>query len=211
MERYFYRLEPEEEKKVDSIEIRATISDAVGSFSFTDIMLQEGSHLTGYSQNTREMLQKLREDGSPATPKHYNAVVRGTKTIITPNRGAYWAVEPEAVIAPTALDFHIRAKENLPRGIALGQDRLMRIFYFPGELAGNQELQIIGTDRQVLFNGAPAQSFRGQFLYAAWGNPRFPVTLLGLEEEQEALRPEPSTRVLIELQEWQLAEGGKRI
>lgn len=211
MERYYYRFEPEEGKKVDSIEIRATISDAVGSFSFTDIMLQEGRHLTGYSQNTREMLQKLREDSSPAQPKHYNAVVRGTKTLIIPNRGAYWAVEPDAVIVPTALDFQIKHKENLPRGIALGQDRLTRLFYFPGELDSSQELQIIGTERQVLFNGAPAQSFRGQFLYAAWGNPRFPATLQGLEEEQETLRPEPSARVLIEFQEWQLAEGGKRI
>ncbi|MDW7651324.1 MAG: hypothetical protein SCM57_08320 [Bacillota bacterium] len=210
MERYFYRFEPEEGKKVDSIEIRATISDAVGSFSFTDIMLQEGRHLTGYSQDTREMLQKLREDSSPAQPKHYNAVVRGTKTLIIPNRGAYWAVEPDAVIVPTALDFQIKHKENLPRGIALGQDRLTRLFYLPGMLQGNDTLEVVGTEAKVLKNGVPAQ-FRGQFLYAAWGNPRFPVTLQGLEEEQEALRPEPSARVFIELQEWQLAEGGKRI
>jgi len=210
MKRYLFRFAPEKEKRVASIRVDALMSDAAGSFSFTDVMLQEGRHLTGYTQNTKEMLQKLRENGSPAQPKHYNAVVRGAKTLIVPNRGAYWAVELGAVIVPTALDFRIRAKENLSRGIALGQNRLTRLFYFPGELASNQELEVIGTDRQVLQNSSPVQ-FKGRFLYAAWGNPRFPVTLLGLDAGQTAPRPEPSARMIIELQEWQLSEGGKRI
>ena len=211
MKRYLFRFAPEEGKRVASIRVDGVMSDAAGSFLFTDVMLQEGKHLTGYSQNTKEMLQKLRENGAPAQPKHYNAVVRGAKTLIVPNRGAYWAVEPGAVIVPTALDFYLRAKENLSKGIALGQDRLTRLFYFSQVLASNQELEIIGTARQVLFDGAPAQSFKGHFLYAAWGNPRFPVTLLGLDAGQAAPRPEPSVRALIEFQEWQLAGGGKRI
>lgn len=210
MKRYLFRFAPGEGKRVASIRVDGVMSDAAGSFLFTDVMLQEGKHLTGYSQNTKEMLQKLRENGAPAQPKHYNAVVRGAKTLIVPNRGAYWAVEPGAVIVPTALDFHLRAKENLSKGIALGQDRLTRLFYFSQVLASNQELEIIGTDRQVLQSGSSVQ-FKGRFLYAAWGNPRFPVTLLGLDAGQAAPRPEPSARVLIELQEWQLAEGGKRI
>ncbi|MBS4008173.1 MAG: hypothetical protein KGZ45_07080 [Clostridium sp.] len=210
MKRYLFRFAPEEGKRVASIRVDTVMSDAVGFFSFTDVMLQEGKHLTGYSQNTKEMLQKLRENGSPSPPKHYNAVVRGAKTLIIPNRGAYWAVEPGAVIVPTALDFHIMAKENLSKGVALGQDRLTRLFYFPQALASNQELAVIGTERRVLQNGSPVQ-FKGRFLYAAWGNPRFPVTLLGLGAGQATLRPEPSARVLVTLQEWQLAEGGKRI
>jgi len=210
MKRYLFLFAPEEGKRVASIRAQAVMSDAAGSFSFTDVMLQEGKHLTGYSQNSKEMLQKLRENASPAQPKHYNAVVRGAKTLIVPNRGSYWAVEPGAVIVPTALDFRLRAKENLSKGITLGQDRLTRLFYFPQVLANNQELELIGTERQVLQNGSPVQ-FKGRFLYAAWGNPRFPVALLGLDEGQAALRPEPSARVLVELQEWQLSEGGKRI
>jgi len=174
-------------------------------------MLQDGEQLTGYSQNTKEMLQKLRESGSPAPLKHFNAVIRGRRTLIIPNRGAYWLVEPEAVIVPTALDFHIRAKESLTRGIALWQDQLTRAFSFPEELARNQELEVIGTGRRVLKNGTLTQGFRGDFLYAAWGNPRFPVSFLGHDAGQAAPRPEPSARVLVELQEWQLAEGGRRI
>lgn len=206
MKRYLFRFAPEEAKRVASIRVNALMSDAAGSLLLTDVMLQEGKHLTGYSQNTKEMLQKLRENGSPAQPKHYNAVVRGAKTIIIPNRGNYWAVDIEAVIVPTAIDLRIRAKENLPIGIALGQDRLTRLFYFPRALASNQELEVIGTERRVLQNGSPVH-FKGQFMYAARGNPRFPVNLRG----EVVLRPEPSARVLIELQEWQLAEGGKRI
>ena len=210
MKRYLFRFAPEEGRRVASIRAQAVISDAAGSFLFTDVMLQEGKHLTGYSQNTKELLQKLRENGSPAQPKHYNAVVRGAKTLIVPNRGFYWAVEPGAVIVPTALDFRLMAKDNLSKGIALGQDRLTRLFYFPQALASNQELAVIGTERQVLQNGIPVH-FKGRFLYAAWGNPRFPVTLLGLDAGQATLRPEPSAMVLVTLQEWQLAEGGKRI
>lgn len=157
------------------------------------------------------MLQKLRENASPAPRKHFNAVVRGRKTLIIPNRGAYWSVEPDAVIVPTALDFHLLAKEPLPRGVFLAQDTHTRIFHFLGALESNEQLGIKGTARQVLKNGVPTQGFQGDFLYAAWGNPRFPVSFSGLDAGQVTPRPEPSARVLIDFQEWQLAEGGRRI
>lgn len=49
MKRYLFRLETEARKRVESVQVKAVMVDAVGSFSFTDVMLQDGEQLTGYS------------------------------------------------------------------------------------------------------------------------------------------------------------------
>ena len=46
-----------EEKKVFNIRVKPFISDCVGKVYFTDIQLQEGSNLTGYTLNTETMIE----------------------------------------------------------------------------------------------------------------------------------------------------------
>ena len=68
-----------EEKSVLNIRVKPFISDSVGKVYFTDIQLQEGNNLTGYTLNTEVMLKKQRENGSAVPKRFYNGVVRSGK------------------------------------------------------------------------------------------------------------------------------------
>jgi hypothetical protein len=52
-----------ENKKIFSIAVKPFITDCTGKVYFTDIQVQEGDKLTGYTPNTETMLKKYRVDG----------------------------------------------------------------------------------------------------------------------------------------------------
>ena len=52
-----------QEQRVVSVTVKPTITDCSGTIYFTDLMLQEGPALTGYTPHTEPFLKKLREDG----------------------------------------------------------------------------------------------------------------------------------------------------
>ena len=76
-----------EEKKVFNIRVKPFISDCVGKVYFTDIQLQKGSNLTGYTLNTETMLEKLRLDRGISLIRFYNGIVRNKETIVLFNLG----------------------------------------------------------------------------------------------------------------------------
>lgn len=68
--------------RVVSVTIRPLISDCTGTIYFTDLHLQEGSKLTGYTPHTTMMLKR-----SNTPPKCFNAVVRSGDTLVLHTSG----------------------------------------------------------------------------------------------------------------------------
>ena len=52
-----------QDMRVVSVTVKPTIADCSGTIYFTDLMLQEGPALTGYTPHTEPFLKKLRVDG----------------------------------------------------------------------------------------------------------------------------------------------------
>ena len=75
-------LKLKEEKRVVSMTIRPLITDCTGEIYYTDLQIQEGDKLTGYSPHTSTMLRN-----SPNPPRYHNGVVRTGDTIIIFNLG----------------------------------------------------------------------------------------------------------------------------
>ena len=57
-----------EEKRVVSVTVKPTVTDCSGTIWLTDLQLQEGSALTGYTPHTEILLEKFREDGEIKAP-----------------------------------------------------------------------------------------------------------------------------------------------
>jgi hypothetical protein len=75
------------EMRVVSITVRLMITDCTGTIYFTDLQLQDGDQLTGYTVHTSKMLTKMQENGQPVPPRHYNGVVRTAETVVLFNLG----------------------------------------------------------------------------------------------------------------------------
>lgn len=209
MERYFKTIEiREKQKRVSKIDFKAVMEDRSGMVTLTDLALKDGAQLTGHVPATREMLRKLREDSQPAAPKHFNALVRGRQTLIVPNRGKYWSVVPGTPVATTAIDFTVWAKTAVPAGMRFSHFYRTRQFAYGNALAAGDSFEFRAGKRRVAHNGAPAKDYTGLFHQCAAGNSRFNIDLMA---EGAGIRPQPAARVLIEIQEWELASGGKRL
>ena len=209
MKRYFKQFEIKEKgKRVQRIDFRAVAQDTTGVLTLTDLMLQEGAQFSGHLPATREMLRKLRENALPAVPKHFNAIVRGRKTLVIPNRGAYWSVELGTPVVTTAIDFTALAKTAVPAGMRFSHFYRTRQFAYGNALAAGDSFEFRAGKRRVAHNGAPAKDYTGLFHQCAAGNSRFNIDLM---TEGAGIRPQPAARVLIEIQEWELASGGKRL
>lgn len=71
-----------QDMRVVSVTVKPTITDCSGTIYFTDLQLQEGAALTGYTPHTEVFLQKFRENGEVKAPVWFNGVVRGEETVI---------------------------------------------------------------------------------------------------------------------------------
>ena len=66
----------------DNEAVTYTITDCSGTIWFTDLQLQKGPALNGYTPHTEIMLLKFREDGKIKAPVWYNGVVRSEETVV---------------------------------------------------------------------------------------------------------------------------------
>ena len=209
MKRYFKRIEVgASEKRVGRIDLRAVAENASGVVTVTDLMLQDGAQLTGHLPATREMLRRLRENNQPSAPKHFNAVIRGRKTVIIPNRGAYWSVVLGTPVVTTALDITAQARTGVPAGMRYSHFYRTRQFVYTSALAAGDKLEFLASERRVAHNDIPTRDYVGSYHQCAAGNARFNVELMA---EGATIRPQPSVGLLIEIQEWELAGGGRRL
>ena len=165
------------------------ISDCTGIIYFTDMQLQDGEQLTGYTVHTSKMLTKMQENGQPVPPRHYNGVVRTAETVILFNLGKTSA----------GLDCYIYPIQYMAAGsIEISQGMGAHKVRFLDSVNAGDELTLKASTRQCLKNGSQTPK-DGFYQYsAAWDSKH----MVKLEERKSA-------RVLFEFQEMQ--EGGDRL
>ena len=177
------------EMRVVSITVRLMITDCTGTIYFTDLQLQDGDQLTGYTVHTSKMLTKMQENGQPVPPRHYNGVVRTAETVILFNLGKTSA----------GLDCYIYPIQDMAAGsIEISQGMGEHKVRFLDSVNAGDELTLKASTRQCLKNGSQTPK-DGFYQYsAAWDSKH----MVKLEERKSA-------RVLFEFQEMQ--EGGDRL
>lgn len=209
MKRYFNRIDiKEKSKRVQRIDFRPVVQNATGIVTLTDLMLQEGAQLSGHLPATREMLRRLRENNLPAGPKFFNALIRGRQTLIIPNRGAWRTVVLNAPVVPTAIDFTVLAKTAIPAGMQFSHFYRTRRLSYGNPLTAGDMFEFLASQRVVRHNGISTRFYTGFYHQCAAGNSRFNIDLM---DEGATIRPQPTARILIEIQEWELASGGRRV
>lgn len=128
-----------QDMRVVSVTVKPTIADCSGTIYFTDLMLQEGPALTGYTPHTEPFLQKLRVDGEVKAPVWFNGVVRGEETVILFNLGETSA----------GLDVHIYPKSDMDGGsIELAQGVGGQKVSFPNAVPAEADLALLASTRQ---------------------------------------------------------------
>lgn len=166
--------------RVMSITVKPTITNCSGTIWFTDLQLQEGPALTGYTPHTEVRLV-------PAEKVWFNGVVRSAATAILFNLGE----------TSGGLDIHIYPKSDMAAGVVrLSQGAGGQCVCFPSALQAEDDLALLASERQCTKNGE-TEPKDGFYQYSAAWDSKHQVTL---EEGKTA-------RVLFELQ--QMQDGGE--
>ena len=187
--RFAETIQPKSNKHVAGVTVTLKLSDCTGTINFTDLQLQEGDRLTGYTVHTSKMLMKLRENGEIVPPRHYNGVVRTAETVILFNLGKTSA----------GLDCYIYPMQDMAAGsIELSHGSGAQKVRFLDPVNAGDELALLASARQCLKNGSPAHK-DGFYQYSSACDSKHTVKL----EERK------SARVLFEFQEMQ--DGGDRL
>ena len=178
-----------EDKKVFSIRVKPFINDCSGRIYFTDLQLQEGSNLTGYTPNTEIMLERYKENGNIAPKRFYNGIVRGKETIVLFNLGKTSA----------GLDAYIYPIQNMEaNSIELSQGAGAHKLRLQSAFNKEDEIKIKASTRECLRNNSPTAK-EGFFQYSAACDSKHNVKL---EDKKSA-------RILFEFEEMQ--EGGEKL
>ncbi len=191
MAKTFIRLAESINKKKDmrvvSVSVIPTVADCSGTIWFTDLQLQEGPALTGYSPHTETFLQKYRENGKIKAPVWFNGVVRSAETVILFNLGETSA----------GLDVHICPKQDMAAGsVKLCQGVSGQRVSFPNTIEKDSDLALLASTRECT-KDEQQERHEGFYQYSAAWDSKHKVTL---EEGKSA-------RVLFEMQE--MSDGGE--
>lgn len=162
-----------------SVTVKPTITDCSGTIWFTDLMLQEGPALTGYTPHTECRLKE-------GNKVWFNGVVRSAETVVLFNLGE----------TSGGLDVHIFPKSDMAAGsVQLAQGAGGQRVRFPNALKAEDDLALLASVRECTRNGI-TEPKEGFYQYsAAWDS-----------KHQVTLEDGKSARVLFELQE--MTEGG---
>ena len=170
--------------RVVSVSISPLIANCTGEIYFTDIQLQEGDKLTGYTPHTTTM---LRNSGN--APRYQNGVVRGRATLVLLNTGETSA----------ALDAYIYPKQQMAAGsIEVSQGMGSHKCKFMSAVNSGDTLALKASTHECLRNGIPTPK-GGFYQYTAAHDSKH---LVKLEEGKSA-------RVYLEYTE--MMEGGLRL
>lgn len=131
-----------EDMRVVSITVRPLISDCTGEVYFTDLQIQEGAKLTGYTPHTTTMLRN-----SHNAPRYQNGVVRGSATFCLFNTGETSA----------GLDVYLYPKQPIEAGsIEISQGMGSHKCKLLSAVSAGDELALKATARECLRNGSPS-------------------------------------------------------
>jgi hypothetical protein len=147
---------------VVSVTVRPIITDCEGTVWFTDLMLQEGDMLSGYTPHTKISLAESEND-----PVWFNGVVRSKETVILANLGGTSA----------GLDIHLYPKQAMAAGsVQLAQGVCGQKVSFPSTLSADDDLALLASKRECTINGNSAVKY-GFFQYSAAWDSKHIVTL----------------------------------
>lgn len=167
--RFAQAVKVKEDKRVVSITVRPLIADCTGTVYFTDLMLQEGGKLTGYTPHTTTMLKI-----SPNPPRFHNGIVRTGETVVIFNLGE----------TSSGLDCHIYPIQDMAAGsISLSQGMGSHKVSFDAAMSAGDELALKASTRECLRNGSPTPK-RGFFQYTAAHDSKHLVKL----EDRKSVR-----------------------
>lgn len=188
-QRYVEVVSKKEDKRVVNVIVRPFVTDCTGNVWFTDIMLQEGDMLSGYTINTdAPMLEEYDtgDDYSVSGKRFFNAIVRGSATCIIFNLGK----------TSTGLDYKIYPIQDMDAGsISVGLGSGAHKATFKEAVSAGDELSLLASSRKCLKNGA-ATSKTGFFQYSAARDSKHPI----------AVEDKKSARIYVEFQE--MEDGG---
>jgi hypothetical protein len=141
-----------EDKRVVSVTVRPLIADCTGEVYFTDLQIQEGSKLTGYTPHSTTMLRN-----SHNAPRYQNGVVRGAATFCLFNTGETSA----------GLDVYIYPKQPMASGsIEVSQGMGSHKCKFMSSVNAGDTLALKASARECLKNGLPTPK-SGFYQYTA--------------------------------------------
>lgn len=149
-----------QEKRVVSVTVKPTLTDCSGTLWITDLMLQEGMPVTGYTPQTKDgYLAKWDGDEENESLVWYNGVVRSEETVILFNLGGTSA----------GLDIHLYPKSDMAAGtVKLFQGVGGQQVFFPDVMSAEDDVALLADSRVCTRNGA---AFRKDGFYqysAAW-------------------------------------------
>lgn len=165
--------------RVMSITVKPTITNCSGTIWFTDLQLQDGPALTGYTPHTEVRLEKMDK-------VWFNGVVRSAATAVLFNLGE----------TSGGLDIHLYPKSDMAAGsVQLAQGVGGQKVVFPNALKAEDDLALLASVRECTKNGG-TEPKDGFYQYsAAWDS-----------KHQITLEDGKSARVIFELQ--QMKDGG---
>lgn len=172
--RFTETIKVKEEKRIVSVTLRPLIADCTGTIYFTDLQLQEGDRLTGYTPHTTTM---LRNSSNPV--RYHNGVVRSGDTVIIFNLSG---ISPGAAHlddggTSTGLDCYIYPIQSMEAGsISLSQGAGSHKATFLAAANAGDEFALKASTRQCLKNGVPTTK-DGFYQYTAACDSKHQVKL----------------------------------
>jgi hypothetical protein len=171
-----------EDKRVVSITVQPLIANCTGSIYFTDLQLQEGGKLTGYTPHTATMLRN-----SPNPPRFHNGIVRTAETVIIFNLGE----------TSSGLDCYIFPIQAMAAGsIEVSQGMGSHKASFTAAANAGDTFALKASSRECLRNGSPTPK-HGFYQYTAACDSKHQVKLEDRKsariyfEYKETLKGEP--------------------
>lgn len=165
--RFTETIKKKRNNRIVSVTVRPMVTDCEGAVYFTDLMIQEGNRLSGYSHNTAEMLKKYHtgDEYAVTDKRFYNGIVRGSAALIIFNLGQTSA----------GIDWTVYPNQDMAEGsitLALGEGAHKAVF--KSDARAGDELSLLASSRRCLKNGAPAEK-DGFFQYCAACDSKHPV------------------------------------
>lgn len=180
--RFVEALKVKQEKRVVSVTIRPMIADCSGVIYFTDLQLQEGDRLTGYTPHTTTMLRN-----SPNPVRFHNGIVRSGETVVIFNLSE----------TSSGLDCYIYPIQSMAAGsISLSQGAGSHEARLISAANAGDEFAHKASTRESLRNGSPTQK-HGFYQYTAAQDSKHQVKLEDRKsarvyfEYREMLKGEP--------------------
>lgn len=161
--RYFYTVEnPDQNKKVKSVDLKLAAQDFSGRIYVTDLMLQEGRMPSGHVPANKEMLKRERDPlGNVVERRHFNAVVRRKQNLGVFNRARVSEEGDLQDRVTGGLNYTVNVSKNA--ALVLSTLYGTRKFTLHSSLNNGDLFEFHAIEKQVKLNGSKTGNYTGFF------------------------------------------------